>query len=86
MKALTSPVLAESSGHTSAEQTVILVVDYLVTLADGIFQTAPVNYRDSSTNIFNQFSLRQFLSRQRDTFTANTKHIGDKVVRHYQLV
>jgi hypothetical protein len=30
--------------------------------------------------------LRQFLGSQRDTFAPHTEHIGNKVVRHYQLI
>jgi hypothetical protein len=79
-------VLPETSGDTSAEQTVVFIIDDFITLADGFFQALPVNYRNSSANVFNQFSLRQFLSRQRNAFAAHTEHIGDKVVRHYQFI
>ena len=81
-----SLVLPESSGDTSAEQPVVFVVDHCVTFADCFFQSLPVNYHDRSANIFYQFSLRQFLGSQRDTFAPHAQHIGDKVVRHYQLV
>ena len=86
MRALAWFAFRESSGHTSAEQTVVFVIDDFVTFADGFFQSLPVNYRDSSANIFNQFSLRQLLGSQRYTFAAHAQHIGDKVVRHYQLI
>ncbi len=81
-----SPVLTESSGNASAEQTIVFVVDDFVTLADGFFQSLAVNYRDSSAHIFNQFSFGKFLGSQRDAFTSHSEHIGDKVVRHYQLI
>ena len=86
MRALAWFGFRESSGHTSAEQTVVFVIDDFVTFADGFFQALPVNYRDSSANIFNQFSLRQFLGSQRDTFAAHAEHIGNQVVRHYQYI
>ncbi len=86
MIALMSPVLPESSRHTSAEQAVVFVIDDLVTLADGFFQSLTVNYRDSSAHVFNQFFLCQFLSSQRNAFAAHAEHIGDKVVRHHQIV
>ena len=81
-----SLVLPESSGDTSAEQPVVFVIDHRVTLADGFLQPWPVNYRNRSPNILNQFSLRQFLRCQRDTFAAHPQHVRDQVVRHYQLV
>ncbi len=81
-----SLVLPESSGNTSAEKTVVFVIDDLVTLANGFFQPLPVNYRDSSAKIFNQFFLCQFLGSQRYTFAAHAEHIGNQVVGHYQFV
>ena len=81
-----SPVLPESSGDASAQKTIVFVIDYFITLADRFFQPLPIYYRDCSPYIFNQFSLRQFLSSQRDTFAAHTQHIRDQVVRHHQRV
>ncbi len=81
-----SPILPEGSGDTSAKQTVVFVINDFVTFADGFFQSLPVDYRDSSAHVFNQFFLCQFLSSQRNTFSAHAEHIGDKVVRHHQLV
>ena len=86
MRSPVSLTLTESSGDTSAEQTVIFVINDFVTLAGSFFQSLPVNYRDSSAHIFNQFFLRQLLGSQGDAFAAHTEHIGNKVVRHYQLV
>jgi hypothetical protein len=48
-----SPVSPERSGDTSAEQTIVFVIDDCVTLADGFFQSQPVNNRDTSARIFN---------------------------------
>ena len=81
-----SSLLPESSGNTSTEQTIVFGIDHFVTLTDGFFESQTVNYRDSSTHIFNQFSLRQFLGSPRDAFAAHAEHIGNKVVRHYQFV
>ena len=86
MKSLVSLTLTESSGDTSAEQTVIFVINDFVTLAGSFFQSLPVNYRDSSAHIFNQFSLCQFLGSQCNAFAAHAEHIGNKVVRHHQFV
>ena len=81
-----SPVLPEGSGNASAEQAVVFGIDDRVTLANGSFQALTVDDGNRAANISNQFSLRQFLSRQRNTFTANSEHIGNKVVRHYQVI
>ncbi len=81
-----SLTLTESSGDTSAEQTVVFAIDDFVALASSFFQSLPVDYRDSSAHIFDQFFLRQFLGSQCNAFAAHAEHIGNKVVRHHQFV
>ena len=81
-----SGALSEGSGNASAEQSVVFVVDDFITLADGDFQTLPVNHRHRSALVGNQFSFGEFLRRQRNAFAPHAEHIGNKVVRHHQFV
>lgn len=81
-----SPGLPESSGNTSAEQTVIFVIDDFVTLADRFFQPLPVNYCYRSPIVCNQFFRCKFSGSQRYAFAPHAEHIGNEVVRHHQLI
>lgn len=81
-----SRISGKCSSHPPSQQTVVFGIDDPITLADDFFQTLAVDYRNRSANIFNQFLLGEFLSRQRDAFAAHAEHIGYQVVRHHQLV
>lgn len=68
-------LLPESSGNTSAEQTVIFVIDYVVTFANSFFQSLAVEDGYGSANILDQFFFSQFPRSHRYPFAANTDHI-----------
>jgi hypothetical protein len=54
----------------SAEQSVKLILDYPVTLADGIFQLLPIEDRNVAANVTNRGGIMQAPGSHRHTFTA----------------
>ena len=69
-----------------SEQAVVLVFDHPVTLADGRFQTAPVEDRDMTAHVRNQSIFLQAPSRMGDAFSAHTQHVGNEFLRHHQFI
>jgi len=69
-----------------AQETVVFVHYYLVALADGGFQLFTVEHSNSAADIFDQTLFLQVPRRDRHTLAADAEHVGNEIVRHYELV
>jgi len=80
------PSLFDIMRVTLGQQTTRFFLDDGVMLATQLLQLWPVQHDDMSPTLFDRTKLLQLTSGLGDAFATYAKHVGDRLLRHGQLI